>query len=600
MLKQLIKTIVIKDPPVYFKVGLDLALNFLSWSFLVNYFKIDGYKTLGIYLALFILINLILKVYKTTYRYFNISDLLKIFFISLGSFILSIFITQPQFGETHVVNLLFSSITILIVPRLLLKLLFTSKIDSIKTKALIYGAGENGIYFKRAYQNNLGFQISGFIDDDNSKVGKFIDGVPIMDLNIKKLKKLFDSNYSHIVVSTDNFTTKRRSYILRTLTEIGFIVYRLPNKNEIINQKDRSKVIEFSVDELLSRDEISIDFKKFDTFIKDKTILVTGGAGSIGSEIINQLKEFKNINIIGIDNSEINLFNAINKFKNYPNVQFYLTDITDKNLLDQFFDKHKINIIFNAAAFKHVPIFEDNPYSGFKNNVLGCNNLVQKAIEKNIDKFILVSSDKAVNPTNLMGVSKRICEAIVANAKSIDCDTIFLSTRFGNVLDSSGSVVPTFKSQIAKGGPITITDLKIERYFMTIPEASKLVLEASRIGTDSQIYVFDMGAPVKIYDLAKKMLLLSGLSEIDVPIVETGLRKGEKLYEELFLDSEIIGKSLENPKILMGNKIDLSINQRKSLEQLISIFENSQIINLMSLMLNQLYLNTISNHDKYH
>ena len=577
MIQNIFKTIILKDPPIYFKIGLDILITMSLWFFLFNYFNINGYKTLGVYLFLLIFGNLLFKIYKSTYRYFNISDLLKIFFITIVSFIISVISTKPEFGESLIVNFLFSSVIVIVIPRLLLKLFFASKIDSQKTKALIYGAGENGIYFKRAYQNNLGFQISGFIDDDNSKVGKFIDGVPIMDLNIKKLKKLFDSNYSHVVISTDNFTTKRRSYILRTLTEIGFIVYRLPNKNEIINQKDRSKVIEFSVDELLSRDEISIDFKKFDTFIKDKTILVTGGAGSIGSEIINQLKEFKNINIIGIDNSEINLFNAINKFKNYPNVQFYLTDITDKNLLDQFFDKHKIDIIFNAAAFKHVPIFEDNPYSGFKNNVLGCNNLVQKAIEKNIDKFILVSSDKAVNPTNLMGVSKRICEAIVANAKSIDCDTIFLSTRFGNVLDSSGSVVPTFKSQIAKGGPITITDLKIERYFMTIPEASKLVLEASRIGTDSQIYVFDMGAPVKIYDLAKKMLLLSGLSEIDIPIVETGLRKGEKLYEELFLDSEIIGKSLENPKILMGKKIDLSINQRKSLEQLISIFENSQI-----------------------
>ena len=577
MIQNIFKTIILNDPPIYFKIGLDILITMSLWFFLFDYFNINGYDTLGVYLIFLIFGNLLFKIYKSTYRYFNISDLLKIFFITLVSFIISVINTKPEFGESLIVNFLFSSVIIIIIPRLLLKLLFSSKIDNQKTKALIYGAGENGIYFKRAYQNNLGFQISGFIDDDNSKVGKFIDGVPIMDLNIKKLKKLFDSNYSHVVISTDNFTTKRRSYILRTLTEIGFIVYRLPNKDEIINQKDRSKVIEFSVDELLSRDEISIDFKKFDTFIKDKTILVTGGAGSIGSEIINQLKEFKNINIIGIDNSEINLFNAINKFKNYPNVQFYLTDITDKNLLDQFFDKHKIDIIFNAAAFKHVPIFEDNPYSGFKNNVLGCNNLVQKAIEKNIDKFILVSSDKAVNPTNLMGVSKRICEAIVANAKSIDCDTIFLSTRFGNVLDSSGSVVPTFKSQIAKGGPITITDLKIERYFMTIPEASKLVLEAARIGTDSQIYVFDMGAPVKIYDLAKKMLLLSGLNEIDVPIVETGLRKGEKLYEELFLDSEIIGKSLENPKILMGKKIDLSINQRKSLEQLISIFENSQI-----------------------
>ena len=577
MIQNIFKTIILKDPPIYFKIGLDILITMSLWIFLFYYFNISGYNILGLYLILLIFGNLLFKVYKSTYRYFNISDLLKIFFITIGSFIISVISTKPEFGESLIVNFLFSSVIVIIIPRLLLKLLFASKIDSQKAKALIYGAGENGIYFKRAYQNNLGFQISGFIDDDNSKVGKFIDGVPIMDLNIKKLKKLFDSNYSHVVISTDNFTTKRRSYILRTLTEIGFIVYRLPNKDEIINQADRSKVIEFSVDELLSRDEICIDFKKFDTFIKYKTILVTGGAGSIGSEIINQLKEFKNINVIGIDNSEINLFNTINKFKNYLNVQFYLMDITDKGLLDQFFDKHKIDIIFNAAAFKHVPIFEDNPYSGFKNNLLGCNNLVQKAIEKDIDKFIYVSSDKAVNPTNLMGVSKRICEAIVANAKSNYSKTIFLSTRFGNVLDSSGSVVPTFKSQIAKGGPITITDLKIERYFMTIPEASKLVLEAARIGTDSQIYVFDMGAPVKIYDLAKKMLLLSGLNEIDVPIVETGLRKGEKLYEELFLDSEIIGKSLENPKILMGKKIDLSINQRKSLEQLISIFENSQI-----------------------
>ena len=578
MLKQLIKTIVIKDPPVYFKVGLDLALNFLSWSFLVNYFKIDGYKTLGIYLALFILINLILKVYKTTYRYFNISDLLKIFFISLGSFILSIFITQPQFGETHVVNLLFSSITILIVPRLLLKLLFTSKIDSIKTKALIYGAGENGIYFKRAYQNNLGFQISGFIDDDQSKVGKFIDGVPIMDFNFKKLEKLHENGYSHVIISTDNFTIKRRNYILRTLTEIGFIVYRLPNKEEIINQNtDRSKVVEFSVDQLLSRDEISIDFKKFKAFIKGKTVLVTGGAGSIGSEIINQLKEFQNINIIGIDNSEFNLFNAINKFKEFSNIQFHLKDITDRVSMNMFFENNKIDIIFNAAAYKHVPIFEDNPYSGFKNNVLGCNYLVQKAIEKNIEKFVLVSSDKAVNPTNLMGASKRICEAIVANTRSEKSKTVFLSTRFGNVLDSSGSVVPTFKSQIAEGGPITITNLNIERYFMTIPEASKLVLEATRIGKGSQIYVFDMGKPVKIYDLAKKMLLLSGLNEKQVPIIETGLRKGEKLYEELFLDSEVEGKSDENPNLLIGKKVNLSEKQKIALDELITIFENSQI-----------------------
>ena len=577
-MKNILQTIILKDPPIYLKIGLDIALNFLVGFFLFDYFKIDGYKTLAVYLLLLILTNLIFKVYKTTYRYFNILDLLKIFFISLGSFILSGLVTQPQFGETHVVNLLFSSLTILIVPRLLLKILFTSKIDSKKTKALIYGAGENGIYFKRAYQNNLGFQISGFIDDDKSKVGKYIDGVPIIDLNIKKLKKLYNDGYSHVIISTDNFTIKRRNYILRTLTEIGFVVFRLPNKEEIINQNtDRSKVVEFSVDQLLSRDEISIDFKKFDSFIKGKTILVTGGAGSIGSEIINQLKEFKNTNIIGIDNSEINLFNAINRFKESANIKFYLNDITDKVSMDLFFENNKIDIIFNAAAYKHVPIFEDNPYTGFRNNVLGCNYLVQKAIEKNIEKFVLVSSDKAVNPTNLMGASKRICEAVVANTKSKKSKTVFLSTRFGNVLDSSGSVVPTFKSQIAKGGPITITDLKIERYFMTIPEASKLVLEATRIGEGSQIYVFDMGAPVKIYDLAKKMLLLSGLNETQVPIIETGLRKGEKLYEELFLETEVEGISEENSNLLIGKKVNLSEKQKNALDELITIFKNGQI-----------------------
>lgn len=578
MLKNILKTITLKDPSIYFKIGFDILITLSLWIFLFYYFNISSYSTLLAYLIILIFGNLVFKVYKSTYRYFNISDLLKIFFITLVSFIISVISTKPDFGESLIVNFLFSSVIVIIIPRLLLKLLFSSRIDSLKTKALIYGAGENGIYFKRAYQNNLGFQISGFIDDDKSKVGKLIDGVPILSLNVKKLKNLHENGYSHVIISTDNFTIKRRNYILRTLTEIGFVVFRLPNKEEIINQNtDRSKVVEFSVDQLLSRDEISIDSKKFESFIKGKTILVSGGAGSIGSEIINQLKEFKNTNIIGIDNSEINLFNVINRFKESANIKFYLNDITDKVSMDLFFENNKIDIIFNAAAYKHVPIFEDNPYTGFRNNVLGCNYLVQKAIEKNVEKFVLVSSDKAVNPTNLMGASKRICEAVAANTKSKKSKTVFLSTRFGNVLDSSGSVVPTFKSQIAKGGPITITDLKIERYFMTIPEASKLVLEATRIGEGSQIYVFDMGAPVKIYDLAKKMLLLSGLNETQVPIIETGLRKGEKLYEELFLETEVEGKSEENSNLLIGKKVNLSEKQKNALDELITIFKNGQI-----------------------
>lgn len=578
MIKNIFKSILLNDPPTYLKVIFDFTFICTSWGFLFWFFQNEIYSTLYCFSGIFVVTSLFAGVYKSTYRYFNIVDLLKILLIILFSFSISFLLIMPDIGESLMLNYLFTSFSILIIPRLFLKIAYSEKIENKKGLALILGAGENGIYFKRAYQNNLDFKIGGFLDDDKSKVGKIIDGISVYKSSDKSLKKLKEKGFTHVIFSTDNFTLKRKNYLLKKLTELGFIVFRLPSKNEIINQKiGKNKVLEFSVDELLSRDEISIENQKFSKFICGKNILVTGGAGSIGSEIINQLKKFKNITIYGIDNSEFNLFRAIGKFKNYQNIQFSLIDITNKHSISNFFKNNKIDIVFNAAAYKHVPIFEDNPFDGFRNNVLGCKYLIDLSIEHEVEKFILVSSDKAVNPTNLMGASKRLCETLVSSIDSKKSKTKFLSTRFGNVLDSSGSVVPTFKSQIQNGGPITITDFKIERYFMTIPEASKLVLEATRIGDNGQIFVFDMGNPVKIYDLAKKMLLLSGLSENDIEIKEIGLRKGEKLFEELFLETEVERISNENSNLFIGRKIKTAEHQINRIGSLLEILKNSDI-----------------------
>ena len=364
--------------------------------------------------------------------------------------------------------------------------------------------------------------------------------------------------------------------------EFNLQVKRVPPISNWVNGELTAKQIRpISLEELLGREPINLSYETLNGFIKGKTILVTGAAGSIGSELVRQILRQEPKLLIALDHAETPSYQLdleLQNYSNYSNVKTVIASVTDESRMAFIFKTYMPNVIFHAAAYKHVPLMEDNPEEASKTNILGTYTTAKLASEYKAECFVMVSTDKAVNPTNIMGASKRAAEHVVSYFNNQDTNqTRFVTTRFGNVLGSNGSVIPLFKKQLEAGGPITLTHKDITRYFMTIPEASKLVLEAARIGTDSQIYVFDMGAPVKIYDLAKKMLLLSGLNEIDVPIVETGLRKGEKLYEELFLDSEIIGKSLENSKILMGKKIDLSINQRKSLEQLISIFENSQI-----------------------
>ena len=560
------------------KLTIDILILFsIFWS-VELFFHLNFLETKYLFIGLLIIVGYFTGIYAPAYKYFNLGDLLKLLVITFFIFTLS-YAVWFRFivNESLTLNLFFIISSGLIVPRLFYRITFKNPSLNNKSNALIFGAGENGIFFKRAYQNSLDFQIKGFLDDNPSKGNQTIDGVPVLIFSEKLIPKLKSKGITHIIFSTDNITIKRKNFLLNLFTNNGFVVLRLPTQDEIINKNiSQTKVLNFKVDELLSRDEIDINPENFGEFVEGKSVLVTGGCGSIGSEIVNQLSSFKNCKITVVDNSEIGIFNAIKKYQENNQLRFILLDITNKKLLTKLFQSSKFDIVYNAAAYKHVPIFEDNPFSGFKNNVLGCKNLIDLSLEFNIKKYILVSTDKAVNPTNLMGASKRVCEILCHQASFIS-ETVFLATRFGNVLDSSGSVVPTFKSQIINGGPVTITDFNIERYFMTIPEASKLVLEASRIGEDSRIYVFDMGKPVKIFDLAKKMILLAGKTEEEIKIKEIGLRKGEKLYEELFLNEEVIGKSEENKNLLIGKKVELTKSQSHALNQLLKVLSEDKI-----------------------
>ncbi|MDA9128010.1 polysaccharide biosynthesis protein, partial [Flavobacteriaceae bacterium] len=348
------------------------------------------------------------------------------------------------------------------------------------------------------------------------------------------------------------------------------------------------------------RDEITINQKANEEFYRNKNILVTGGAGSIGSEIIRQLIKNNPALIIAVDNSETALFHLTNELNDHSNIKFELLNITHKLKLKELFREHQFDLVFHAAAYKHVSVLENNPGAGLYNNILGTYYVKNCAQEYGVDKFVMISTDKAVNPTNVMGASKRFCELLV-HFNAEHTKTEFVTTRFGNVLGSNGSVVPIFKEQIDKGGPITVTDPEITRYFMTIPEASKLVLEAGRIGLDKRIYVFDMGEPVKIFELAQNMVRLAGYEpQKDIDIVFTGLRSGEKLYEELLLDTEKMIAS-DNAYIFVAEKESLSNLQKEQIQHIVQALLSEQSIDVLEIIkkLKLLIPEYISNNSRY-
>ena len=550
----------------------------------------------------------IFRVYSTMYRYFNINNILSLLIGIILSFFI-FFICAGNFEKTSVINqilLFFFSFSFLASYRMLIKAVFSKANEVSKNveNIMIFSAGKSGVLTKRAFYNSPDFKILGFIDDDKYKIRKILDGVTVFKIGAKLNKFIIDNNISKVIISTEKLSTNRQGFVFRYFQKLGIQVLKLPPIKLWVNGiPNINKLKEIKIEDLLSRGEIIIDNKKNNLLYRRKSILVTGAAGSIGSEIIRQLIKFKPSKIILLDNAETPMFNIkkeLDLISNKIDIQYYVDSVSDKKALKKIFSLSKIDIIFHAAAYKHVNMMEANPRTSVLNNVYGTKLIIDFSIEYSVKKFVLISSDKAVNPTNVMGASKRICELYLASkAKNQKNKTNLIITRFGNVLGSNGSVVPIFEQQIENGGPITITHPEIVRYFMTIPEASQLVLEAGSMGKGGEIFVFDMGEPVKIIDLATNMVTQKGLKvgkEINIEFI--GLRPGEKLFEELLLDSEDLLKTY-NDLIYIAKKEFVDKEVSDLIDDLINLANNSydhfQIVSLMKKIVPEY----ISNHSEF-
>jgi FlaA1/EpsC-like NDP-sugar epimerase len=441
----------------------------------------------------------------------------------------------------------------------------------VTKNVLIYGAGESGILTYNAITNQTrsNSSVVAYLDDDPKKIGKIINGVMVLGKDVLSEYFLSSKDISEIIVSINNPDSEELRDLVESLVEFPVQVKIVPPVESWINGELKvSQIKQVQIEDLLDRSPIDIKKSKVSEQLKGQTILVTGGAGSIGSEIVRQIANYDYKSLIIIDQAESALYDLQQELKQngFHNFVPIVGDIRDKNRMNTYFQEHKPSMVFHAAAYKHVPLMEYNFYEAIKINIAGTKTIVDLSMNHKVNKFVFVSTDKAVNPTNVMGATKRIAEMYISSVQQ-ENKTKFITTRFGNVLGSNGSVIPLFRKQIEKGGPLTVTHKDITRFFMTIPEASQLVLEAAVMGEGGEIFIFDMGKSVRIFDLALNMIKLSGLKypeDIDIKI--TGLRPGEKLYEELLANGEntlptyhkkiLIGKVKELDYALVKSKID--------------------------------------------
>lgn len=419
--------------------------------------------------------------------------------------------------------------------------------EKTKVKAknlLIIGAGMGAREIIITIKNSMrdSYNIVGIIDDNKNKLNHYILGIKVIGTRyeIPRFAKEYDVDEIFFAINKIDAVSRRK--ILEICQETGVKTRVLPTTEEVIDRQGAMNSLRnVQIEDLLGRDPIELDNKNIKNLIKDKTILVTGGGGSIGSELCRQIIKYKPQNLVILDIYENTLYDIERELEaDYPtaNIKAIIGSVRDKERLEEVFNKYKPNVVFHAAAHKHVPLMETSPLEAIHNNVFGTYNVVNCADKFGVEKFVLISTDKAVNPTNIMGASKRVCEMIV-QTKNKTSKTDFVAVRFGNVLGSNGSVIPLMKKQIEKGGPVTVTHKEITRYFMTIPEAVQLILQAVTYAKGGEIFVLDMGEPVKIYDLAVSLIRLMGYEpNVDIPIIITGLRPGEKLYEELLMAEE--------------------------------------------------------------
>ena len=463
--------------------------------------------------------------------------------------------------------------------------------SSEASRVLVVGAGSAGKLILKEIFNNPDMNKCpvAIVDDDVKKIGKSIFNIPIVG-NCSEIENIVRVNQiDEIIFSIANISKERKGKILEYCNKTKCKTKTIPGIYELIEGKvDIKKIRDVDIEDLLGRDVIQTNLDEISDYLRGQTVLVTGGGGSIGSELCRQVAKFSPKKLIILDIYENNAYEIqqelIRKYGNKLNLEVIIGSVRDENRIDNVMSTYRPDVVFHAAAHKHVPLMEASPAEAIKNNVFGTMNVAMKASEYNVKRFVLISTDKAVNPTNIMGATKRCCEIIIQSLNR-HSNTEFVAVRFGNVLGSNGSVIPLFKKQIEAGGPVTVTHKDITRYFMTIPEAVSLVIEAGSMAKGGEIFVLDMGEPVRISDLAKNLITLSGLEPgVDIEIKYTGLRPGEKKYEELLMDEEGL-KSTDNKKIFIGQPLEIDENELiMNLSQLKKHVENNEVDKIKSTM----------------
>jgi FlaA1/EpsC-like NDP-sugar epimerase len=601
--------------PRWIIIIMDIIVLVVAFIFTYTIFKGTGLDYIVtphniLYVSFLIGVNIIFfwifRTYSGIIRHSSFIDAMKLLFSQsavLVFFLILNFIYEMIWGEKIILNTaLFINIVLsfcgLFLYRVIIKqsfeAYFSESNDGKLIRTLIYGTDANAISVANAlkFESPSRFKIVGFVDKNNQNSHKRMLDLPIL-IQKKKLPTLMRSIGADAVIIADKSLSKDDQLIIvDQCLEFNYKVYTVPIISNWENQKEISQKIQnIKIEDLLERKPIILDSNSISKQLRDNTVLITGAAGSIGSEIVRQVLSFKPKKIIIVDQAETPLHHLcleIDGLKTKVRIRNIVADIRNKVAMDIVFEKYKPQIVFHAAAYKHVPLMEENPSQAILTNIEGTKNLADLACKYKVVKFVMISTDKAVNPSNVMGASKRIAEKYVqslqlkSKKENLSTATKFITTRFGNVLGSNGSVVPLFTKQIANGGPVTITHPDIIRYFMTIPEACQLVLEAGAMGNGGEIYIFDMGKPVKIIDLARKMIKLAGfVPEVEIDIEIVGLRPGEKLYEELLNNTSTTLPTYHEKIMIAQENQDEFENLHCDIDKLIRIantFDNDGIV----------------------
>lgn len=513
-----------------------------------------------VYLAL----SIYLKVFSLITRYTDYESLFKIglsVVMAYGFLLLSSFFLWQTFSYRFILTSSILTFVLMVVPRLTWRAIHDGKSKSKSNtrrpvRTLVVGAGDGGqLFINTVIERKLDFDLVGIVDADPSKLNSYIRNVKVIGNRNDIPALVKDLEIEQVTIAIPSLSGKERESLVEICNSVNVKVNSMPSIEDIIaGNISVSSLKEIDIADLLGRPEVVLDQEELSSYFKDKTVLITGAGGSIGSELCRQVARFKPDRLILVGHGENSIYlihrEMVSLYGEEIELIPVIADIQDRDLMFSVMKEFHPHVVYHAAAHKHVPLMEFNPHEAVKNNIFGTKNVAEAAKEAGVDKFVMVSTDKAVNPPNVMGATKRVAEMIVTGLNG-DSKTQFVAVRFGNVLGSRGSVVPLFKEQIKNGGPVTVTDYRMTRYFMTIPEASRLVIQAGYMANGGEVFVLDMGEPVHILDLARKVIKLSGHTEEEIQIVETGIRPGEKLYEELLSTEERISEQVHE-KIFVG------------------------------------------------